>query len=214
MGFQKADAEASVAQNGFDAEKCMLWLISRFEERQFTDDLNRASIQSEQSKRDEEKRVKRQEKEAIAHAEGFLTLFPTSYVLSPESPATRLKKTLDAAIDQVKETYLREVLGELLKLESQAIRWYKTSAKSYMLELATRLESALGTHDLVACCAKVAATNAASCAFVETVVKEEKALKKALFDMPENQGGVPMAFLQCDEAMQFSLDDDGFEMVD
>ncbi|KAF4324004.1 hypothetical protein BBO99_00002517 [Phytophthora kernoviae] len=218
MGFTKEDAEASVKELGDnDPDACMVWIISKIEERQFNDDINRASIQSEQSKRDEEKRVKKQEKETLTHAKAFVKLFPTSYILSPESSASRLKRTLDSATGHVDaETYLREILAKLLKLEGQAIKWYKVAAKSYMLELATRLETSLGTHDVLTCCARVSAGTASStsCAFVQTLVQEQKALSKALFEMPSNQGGVPVVFLECDEAMQFSLDDDGFEVVD
>ncbi|EEY53340.1 uncharacterized protein PITG_06985 [Phytophthora infestans T30-4] len=77
MGFTQEDAEASVKEIGDDPDACMVWIISKIEERQFTADLNQASIQSEQSKRDEEKRVKKLEKEILSNAEKFMALFPT-----------------------------------------------------------------------------------------------------------------------------------------
>ncbi|OWZ17703.1 hypothetical protein PHMEG_0008321 [Phytophthora megakarya] len=77
MGFTREDAEASVKEFGDDPDACMVWIVSRIEERNFTEDLNRASIQSEQSKRDEEKRKKKREKETQAQAEKFMALFPT-----------------------------------------------------------------------------------------------------------------------------------------
>ncbi|RLN72932.1 hypothetical protein BBJ28_00009715 [Nothophytophthora sp. Chile5] len=245
MGFKKEDAEASVKHVGDDPEQCMVWIVSTLEERQFTEQLNQASIQSEQSKRDEEKRVKKQEREALAHAKAFTALFPTvsmqfhvvpsivtvtltlftlllppqSFMLSSDSSASRLKQTLDSTIGQVDaKSYLREILTKLLKLEGQAIRWYKQAAKSYMLELAARLESALGSHDVVSCCACVSANDVRSseacCAFVRALFEEERTLTKALFEMPSNHGGVPLVFLQSDEAMQFSLEDDGFEVLE
>ncbi|KAI9907158.1 hypothetical protein PsorP6_016179 [Peronosclerospora sorghi] len=72
MGFLKEDAEASVKEIGDDPHACILWIISKIEERQFNENLNRASIQSEQSKLDEEKRVKK-----LAQTEKFIAVFPT-----------------------------------------------------------------------------------------------------------------------------------------
>ncbi|POM71211.1 hypothetical protein PHPALM_12244 [Phytophthora palmivora] len=77
MGFTQEDAEASVKEIGDDPDACMVWIISKIEERNFNEDLNRASIQSEQSKRDEEKRMKKREEETLVHTEKFMTLFPT-----------------------------------------------------------------------------------------------------------------------------------------
>ncbi|RLN87517.1 hypothetical protein BBJ28_00012559 [Nothophytophthora sp. Chile5] len=244
MGFAKEDAEASVKHVGDDPEQCMVWIVSTLEERQFTEQLNQASIQSEQSKRDEEKRVKKQERETLAHAKAFTSLFPTvsmqlhvvtsiatvtltlftlllppqSFMLGSDSSASRLRQTLDSIGQVDAKSYLREILTKLLKLEGQAIHWYKQAAKSYMLELAARLESALGSHDVVSCCACVSANDARSsetcCAFVRALFEEERTLTKALFEMPSNHGGVPLVFLQSDETMQFSLEDDGFEVLE
>lgn len=77
MGFKKEDAEASVKEIGDDPDACMVWIISKIEERQFYEDLNRASIQSERSKYDEEKRVEKLEKEKLARANKFMDLFTT-----------------------------------------------------------------------------------------------------------------------------------------
>lgn len=249
MGFTKEDAEASVKEIGDDPDTCMIWIISKIEERQFNEDLNRASIQSEQSKHDEEKRVKEVEKEKLAHAEKFMAIFPTvsisldarlryrffffltnlthrillsflqSYMVCPESTASHLKKFLQSTIDRVGgEAYLREVLSELLKLEGKSIGWYKEAARSYMLELAGRLDAALGTHDIMTCCAHVSASHVSSpngsCTFVRKVLEEVKALTMALFEMPTNQGGVPQVFLECDETTKFDLEDDGFEVIE
>lgn len=107
---------------------------------------------------------------------------------------------------------MRVLFTKLLKLESQAIRWYKESAKCYMLQMAERLEAALGSHDVLSCCAE--AKTAGQCGFVSALQEEERLLTKTLFEMPENHGGVPLQFLQADEAMQFSLEDDGFEVLD
>lgn len=107
---------------------------------------------------------------------------------------------------------MRVLFTKLLKLESQAIRWYKDSAKCYMLQMAERLEAALGSHDVVSCCAEVKSVG--QCGFVKALQEEEQLLTKTLFDMPENHGGVPVLFLQADKAMQFSLENDGFEVID
>ncbi|KAG2780018.1 hypothetical protein PC116_g6364 [Phytophthora cactorum] len=219
MGFTQEDAEASVKEVGNDPDECMLWIISKIEERQFTEDLNQASIQSEQSKRDEEKRVKKKEKETIAHAEKFMALFPTSYMICSESTASNLKNFLQSTIDQVDgEAYIREVFSKLLSLEGKSIRWYKEASRSYMLELAGRLDTELGAHDVSECCARVSANDAnspdGSCAFIRKVLEEVKALTTALFEMPTNQGGVPPVFLECDETTKFDLEDDGFEVIE
>ncbi|KAG6578021.1 Ubiquitin-associated/translation elongation factor EF1B, N-terminal, eukaryote [Phytophthora cinnamomi] len=219
MGFTKEDAEASVREIGDDPDACMIWIISKIEERQFTRDLNEASIQSEQSKRDEEKRVKKIEMETLVHAEKFMSLFPSSYIACPESSASNLKRFLHSTIDQVDgETYIRKILTKLLTLEGKSIRWYKQAVRSYMLELSGRLDAALGTHDVMTCCARISSLNAdpsdISCNFMRKILEEEKALTKALFEMPTNQGGVPQVFLECDETTKFDLDDDGFEVVE
>ncbi|KAG7376340.1 hypothetical protein PHYPSEUDO_013715 [Phytophthora pseudosyringae] len=219
MGFTQEDAEASVKEIGDDPDACMVWIISKIEERQFNEDLNRASIQSEESKRDEEKRVKTMEKETLAHATKFMALFPTSYMVCPESTASHLKKFLQSTIDRVNaEAHIREVLSKLLALEGKSIRWYKEASRSYMLELAGRLDGVLQTHEVMTCCARVSASEVnspnGSCALVQKVLEEVKALTKALFEMPTNQGGVPPVFLECDETTKFDLDDDGFEVVE
>ncbi|KAL4161490.1 hypothetical protein PRNP1_002044 [Phytophthora ramorum] len=219
MGFTQEDAEASVKEIGDDPDACMIWIISKIEERSFNEDLNRASIQSEQSKRDEEKRLKKLEKETIAHAEKFMSNFSTSYIVSADSSAAHLKIVLESTIDQVDaDNYLREILTKLLTLEGKSIRWYKQATRSYMLGLAGRLETALGSHDVMTCCSRASASDASSsngsCAFVRKILEEEKELTKALFEMPTNQGGVPPVFLECDEATKFDLEDDGFEVVD
>ncbi|GLD92671.1 hypothetical protein PINS_up001250 [Pythium insidiosum] len=219
MGFKREDAEASVGACGHDVEKCMVWIVSHLEEKQFLSDLNQASIESELSKRAEETQQKKQESETLKQATAFTSLFPTSYVLSGDSEAPQLKRLLSSTIGCISaETLMRTTLTRLLKLEAQAIRWYKEASRCYMLQLARRLEAAMDSHDVVSCCAQWMASDAASrsscCAFVQTLCSEEQALTTALFHMPENHGGVPLEFLRADESMQFSLEDDGFEVLD
>lgn len=143
-----------------------------------------------------------------------------SFILSSESDATLFKKMLANAIGEVDpDSFLRVVLTKLLKLEAQAIRWYKDASKCYLLQLAQRLETSFEGHDVVLCCSKLPATVDSSspgggCKFLQTLHDEERSLSKALFDMPENHGGVPLAFLKADKDMQFSLDDDGFEVLE
>lgn len=76
-GFTAEDAQASVDACGHDQEKCMVWIISLMEEREFTKQLNMASIESEQSKRNEEKELKKIESETLKKATAFASLFPT-----------------------------------------------------------------------------------------------------------------------------------------
>ncbi|KAJ0401826.1 hypothetical protein P43SY_006381 [Pythium insidiosum] len=219
MGFKREDAESSVGACGHDVEKCMVWIVSHLEEKQFLNDLNQASIESELSKRAEESQQKKQESETLKQATAFTSLFPTSYVLSSESEAPRLKALLSSTIGSISaETLMRATLTRLLKLEAQAIRWYKEASRCYLLQLASRLEAAMASHDVMSCCARWMASDAASrsssCTFVQTLYSEEQALTTALFHMPENHGGVPLEFLRADESMQFSLEDDGFEVLD
>ena len=82
MGFRKEDAEASVKEIGDHLDACMVWIISKIEERQFNEDLNQASIQSEQSKHDEKKRVEKMETERLVHAKKFMAVFPTVSIVS------------------------------------------------------------------------------------------------------------------------------------
>ncbi|KAI9914481.1 hypothetical protein PsorP6_007823 [Peronosclerospora sorghi] len=77
VSFLKDDTEASVKEIGDDPDACMLWIISKIKERQFNEDLNRASIQLEQFKLDEEKRVKKLENEKLPQTEKFIAVFPT-----------------------------------------------------------------------------------------------------------------------------------------
>lgn len=139
-------------------------------------------------------------------------------MVSPECTASHFKTFLQSTIDQVDgESYLREVLTELMKLEGKSIRWYKDASRSYMLELSGRLDTTLKTHDVMSCCSRAVASDVDSangCKFVRTLVQEVKALTSALFEMPTNQGGVPQVFLECDETTKFDLEDDGFEVVE
>jgi hypothetical protein len=245
MGFTKEESELSVTHCGDDLDKCMLWIVTNREEIQFNEELNRASIESERSKRDEEQRSKQEESEALRNAKEFTRVFTTvsggsvifqgyrlwrlaasdltcparqqSFILSEDSSASTFKAMLDSTIGDVAPgSFLRDILTKLLKLESEAIRWYKQAARPYMLQLAERLESALGGHNVLSCCSQVSkeAVFSADCVFIQLLVEEERALKHMLFSMPEIHGGVPMAFLEADETMHFSLDDDGFEVVD
>ncbi|CEG40278.1 Ubiquitin-associated/translation elongation factor EF1B, N-terminal, eukaryote [Plasmopara halstedii] len=216
MGFARVDAEASVEKFGNDPDACMVWIISKIEERQFNEDLNRASIQSEQSKREEEKRVKTLEKEKLACSTKFMAVFPTSYMICSESSALNLKTLLQSTIDQIHgKAYIRDILTQLLTLEGKSIRWYKEAARSYMLELANRLDIELRSHDVVACCAQnVTKSRDNLCTFVRKVVEEVETLTKALYEMPTNQGGVPPVFLECDETTKFDLENDGFEVIE
>nr|CCA21389.1 conserved hypothetical protein [Albugo laibachii Nc14] len=76
MGFEKVEAEASVAACGDDLEKCMAWIAAQLEEKQFISDLNQASIQSELSKQKEAVSLKQKEKELLKKAQVFTSLFP------------------------------------------------------------------------------------------------------------------------------------------
>lgn len=218
MGFTQEDAEASVEACGQDPDKCMLWIVAHIEERQFLSDLNKASIESEQQKRLEAQEQKKMETETLQQATTtFTSLFPTSYILSDDAQAPNLHTLLGSTIGSISaDTLMRSLVTKLLTVEGKAIRWYKQAARCYMLQLAARLEAAFADHDVLHCCAKTLATQAASeaCGFVQALFDEERALTTALFSMPENHGGVPLEFLHADESMQFSLDDDGFEVVE
>jgi hypothetical protein len=100
---------------------------------------------------------------------------------------------------------------KLLKLETQAVKWYNEAPKCYMLDLASRLDSLIQSHEVKKECCDVQSSTCDLALFLKGEVQK---LNDALFAMPENKGGVPLAFLHADEAMRFSLDDDGFEVVE
>ena len=139
-------------------------------------------------------------------------------MVCPESTASHFKAFLQSMIDQVDGgSFLREVLTELMKLEGKSIRWYKDASRSYMLELAERLDGTLRTHDVISCCSRASASDmnsANGCEFVRKLLQEVKSLTKALFEMPTNQGGVPQVFLKCDATTKFDLEDDGFKVLE
>ncbi|DAZ99600.1 TPA: hypothetical protein N0F65_001428 [Lagenidium giganteum] len=216
MGFKRSDAEASVTACGHDPDKCMVWIVSHLEEQQFQKDLNQASIQSELSKQEEAKQLKAKESEKLKNATAFPALFPTSVILSATSAAKNLKTMASTRIGEVSaDSTMRQLLTKLLKLEGQAFKWYKSACECYMKQLAERLEAALGDHDVVTCCGVTTApvNGTTTCRFVQTLAEEHTALTKALFEMPENQGGVPLAFLEADETNSFDLEEDGFEVL-
>lgn len=77
MGFTREDAEASALACGHNLDACMVWIVSHMEEKQYLHDLNQASIESELSKRAEEKELKVQEHETLKRAKAFTALFTT-----------------------------------------------------------------------------------------------------------------------------------------
>lgn len=87
MGFSREDANASVTACGHNPDACMIWIVSHMEEKQFLEDLNKASIQSELSKQAEAKELKEQEKETFKKAKEFTALFTTVRPSSPVFPA-------------------------------------------------------------------------------------------------------------------------------
>ncbi|TYZ60596.1 hypothetical protein PybrP1_004540 [[Pythium] brassicae (nom. inval.)] len=221
MGFTRDDANASVAACGHDVDACMVWIVSHIEDRRFQEDLNQASIQSELSKRAEEKEHKQREQETMKKAKEFTALFSTSYMLSDESTAALVKEMLSGAIgDAPPDSFLRVVFTKLLHLEAQAIKWYKDASRCYFLQLAERLETRFAGHDAARCCAAVlegdgaGAVASRGCAFLQLLCDEERQLTKVLFIPSENHGGVPLEFLKANKDLHFSLDDDGFEVLE
>ncbi|KAL0591320.1 hypothetical protein ABG067_001351 [Albugo candida] len=214
MGFDKTDAVASIAACGDDPEKCMVWIAAQLEEKQFISDLNQASIQSELSKQKEAASLKHKEKELYKKARVFTSLFPNSYILSDRESNT-LKEVIDEQIGRTdSECLLRTTLTRLLKLEAQAIKWYKVAARCYLLRIAENLEGIYiaESHSVFECCGK--ATSLSACTFVKSIQTEVELLQNHLFNMPKIHGGVPMAFLEADESTKFNLEDDGFEVID
>lgn len=223
MGFRREDAEASVLACGHDPDACMVWIVSHMEEKQFLRDLNQASIQSELSKQQEAKHMKKQESEILRNATAFTSLFPTSVILSSASTAQSIKHLAGRTIGHVgPQSWMRVLLTDLFTLEAKAMKWYKDACKCYLLQLADRLEQAVQGHEMLQCCAKLSEgsrrapefMDEALCAFLKCLEQEKAQLTKVLFDMPENQGGVPIAFLEADEATKFDLEEDGFEVID
>lgn len=134
-------------------------------------------------------------------------------MLSAESTAALVKEMLSGTIgDTHPDSLLRVVFTKLLQLEAQAIKWYKDASRCYFLQLAERLETRFAGHDVAQCCGAAVASH--GCAFVQLLLDEERQLTKVLFIQSENHGGVPPELLKANEDMHFSLDDDGFEVLE
>ncbi|CAK4302478.1 unnamed protein product [Aphanomyces euteiches] len=217
MGFSKADAALSCEKCGVDnIDANMIWLISYIEERKFQADMNKAQIESELQKQNEDSQHKQKEAEVLQTAKSLRDLFPESVVFDPATKVPNLVHLIDFTLVNVDpSSQLRQLVIDLLKLETSARKWYKRPAECYVIKLVERINSVLKSHAVATCCATVAddaTTPSKSCALLKLLQDEASAFKTHLYAMPSNQGGVPLAFLEADDAYHFSLADDGFEV--
>jgi len=108
---------------------------------------------------------------------------------------------------------LRCHIVEFMQLELKAVKWYGKPAKCYMTKMVQRMGNELQAHDVLGCCINGASLSS-SCSLIEFMTNEKNQLIKHMYGMPSNHGGIPVAFLEADDSMHFSLDDDGFEVVE
>ncbi|KAG9410617.1 hypothetical protein AC1031_022105 [Aphanomyces cochlioides] len=219
MGFSKADAALSCEKCGVDnIDANMIWLISYIEERKFQADMNKAQIESELQKQNEDSQHKQKEAEVLQTAKSLRDLFPESVVFDPATKVPNLVHLIDFTLVNVDpSSQLRQLVIDLLKLETSARKWYKRPAECYVIKLVQRINTVLKSHAVATCCATATAADDATtpskpCALLKLLQDEASAFKTHLYAMPSNQGGVPLAFLEADDAYHFSLADDGFEV--
>ncbi|KDO34389.1 hypothetical protein SPRG_01525 [Saprolegnia parasitica CBS 223.65] len=215
MGFKRDDAILSYEKTGSGTvDQCMLWLVSYIEERKFLEDLNKAQIASELQKRTDDSQLKEKAQEELRATTTLRSLFPESVVFAATSQLEAFQRFIEDDLTRVcAENQLRTLVAELLTLEVKAKRWFGRPAECYVVQLFETLTPILTAHAPRACCCHLAATTS-SCALVAGVAAEIAALKHHLYAMPSNTGGIPEAFLQADESLRYTLDDDGFEVLD
>ncbi|OQR81581.1 hypothetical protein THRCLA_11603 [Thraustotheca clavata] len=213
MGFKREDALLSYEKVGPSTDACMLWLVSYIEEKKFQNDMNKAQIASELQKRTEDSQHKEKVEEVIRETSSLRTLFAQSLVFIEASNVGTLQNFLDSEMTTVSaDNKLRQHFVELFTLETKAKKWYGKPAECYIVQLLKSIESTLEQHDLKKCtCLNTVQDN---CGLVKAVAKEIADLKHHMFDMPTNCGGIPEAFIKADESLHFSLEDDGFEVIE
>ncbi|EQC29393.1 hypothetical protein SDRG_12856 [Saprolegnia diclina VS20] len=215
MGFKRDDAILSYEKTGSGtADQCMLWLVTYLEERKFLADLNKAQIASELQKRTDDSQLKEKAQEELRATTTLRSLFPESVVFATTSPLEAFQRFIDDDLTRVcAENQLRTLVAELLTLEGKAKKWFGRPAECYVAQLFETLTPILTAHAPRTCCCHATAA-LASCALVDSVATEIAALKRHLYAMPSNTGGIPEAFLKADESLRYTLDDDGFEVLD
>ncbi|RHZ18814.1 hypothetical protein DYB26_007065 [Aphanomyces astaci] len=199
MGFSRADALLSCEKCGSDhIDTNMIWLVSMVEERRFQDELNKAQIESELQKRDEDTQHKRVTTHTVVktHAPLVIDLID-KFLLNMDDPAT---------------SPLRQAVADILTHETKARRWYPRPSKCYVADLVQRVNGTLATHPPTAACCGQRTPSKRECPLLTLVQAELATLKAHLYMSTSNVGGVPQAFLDADDANRFSLAADGFEV--
>ena len=90
----------------------------------------------------------------------------------------------------------------LLLLESQALKFWGEISVKYLQDLCKRLDNDLCTHET---------SNFEI--YITVADKEAKSLQNILYLLPSDGGQIPMAFRNVNEKNNFSIDDDGFEVL-
>ncbi|RHY69242.1 hypothetical protein DYB30_003050 [Aphanomyces astaci] len=216
MGFSRADALLSCEKCGSDhIDTNMIWLVSMVEERRFQDELNKAQIESELQKRDEDTQHKRKELQVLETTSSLRALFPESVAFDPESHAPLVIDLIDKFLlnmDDPATSPLRQAVADILTHETKARRWYPRPSKCYVADLVQRVNGTLATHPPTAACCGQRTPSKRECPLLTLVQAELATLKAHLYMSTSNVGGVPQAFLDADDANRFSLAADGFEV--
>lgn len=120
------------------------------------------------------------------------------------------------------DSKIRKIMTELLQLENKvlyypyslnlhlakAYRWYKVPAKKYAEQVACNIIESVKLHGTRCYCSPD------NCPIVKLLQGHVDTYKRHLFSMPDNQGGVPKAFIKADNNLQYDISQDGFEILE
>ena len=175
MGFtNKREILDGIRQSGGStSEDVMVWMISQREEAEEARKEDEARLRSEELRKEHAEREAQATREKLDSAKvpDLYPMFPNSWILERIPKPERLQAMANKA-----------VLTKLLQLENKGRKWYGTKLPSYYFyDLATRMmASRVGK--------------------IDWLPSEFERLESALFNLEEQQGGVPRLFLAAQEA--------------
>jgi hypothetical protein len=177
------------------SEQVMMWIVQQREEVEEAQRMDEARLLSEAQSKEQAERVATSVKERLASVKtlpDLCELFADSWILQREKDDQRVRNQESTAAASSSTTHLqflfsshRDDLLKLLQLEQQARKWYGTQLPSYYfgelrksLVLLPQKKERVGPWLLLEC----------------------QRLETALFQLEEQQGGVPKVFLQAKES--------------
>lgn len=204
--FYKSESIQSIHVCGTNVTTCAAYI----EEQRFQRDMNQAQIESERYKKVEAERRSKVERETLNASSNALMLFPHSSFVVHQQVLPALSKLMSRGNWVVQSTHssFRTTVLKYLELEKKAMKWYGRPAQCYAQKVSMALEQLVASHPSPCAC-----WNVSSCEVGTFLLAECEQLSQHLYAMPENQGGVPLAFLKADEDAQYTVDDDGFEIL-